>query len=163
MNVAQEALRRYQNAIDVAQEKCDSQSGWAQTVFNWVTGNTSTVSICTAVEQMRTNYAEYSSRIVNPWVTDDQLAEIISFVNKETDIRDLMDLAASTGVWTVTGNALLRAPGTAVGLVGGAAGTVLGGILSNIPWWAWLGGAGYLAWRVGVFGGAARRIRERVK
>lgn len=157
-----QALQRYQNAIDTAQEACDSQSTWTQGVFNWITGNTSTQSICMAVDQMRTNHAEYSARIADPETTDEKTAEILSFVNKEVDIRDLLDTAQATGAWRVVGDALVRAPGTAIGLATKPAGEMLGSIFSNIPWWVWLGGAGYLAFSLGVFGGAARRIRERV-
>jgi hypothetical protein len=36
---------------------------------------------------------------------------------------------------------VLQAPGKAVGAVGDAAGTLGWGILKNIPWWVWIGGA----------------------
>jgi hypothetical protein len=38
-------------------------------------------------------------------------------------------------------NNVLTAPGKAVGLIGSGANTLLGGILKNIPWWVYLGGA----------------------
>jgi hypothetical protein len=34
---------------------------------------------------------------------------------------------------------VLNAPGKAVGFIGDSSGTLLGGILKNIPWWAYLG------------------------
>src|SRR5690242_584010 len=36
---------------------------------------------------------------------------------------------------------VLTAPGKVVGAVGGGASTLLWGILKNIPWWVWVGGA----------------------
>lgn len=41
-------------------------------------------------------------------------------------------------------NNVLQAPGKVVGAVGSGAGTLLWGVLKNIPWWVWLGGLGAL-------------------
>jgi len=149
VSIAREALSRYQNAIDTADEACEGQSGWTQSVFNFVTGNTSTASICSAAEQMHTNYEYYRGYVSDPITSDDQIAEVIGFINKEIDIHDLVDLAASTNALTVTGRALLRAPGTAVGLVAEGAETVVGGVLGAIPWWGWAAGALFLATQLG--------------
>ncbi len=149
VSIAMEALSRYRNAIDTADEACESQSGWYQAAFNYVTGNTSTVSICSAAEQMHVNYEYYRGYVSDPITSDDRIAEIIGFINKEVDIHDLVDLAAASNALTVTGRALLGAPGTAVGLVAEGAGEVLKGILGNIPWWGWALGAAYLATQLG--------------
>lgn len=46
---------------------------------------------------------------------------------------------------------VLSAPGKVVGAVGEGAGTLLWGILKNIPWWAWLVGAAALfVWMGGL-------------
>lgn len=145
VDIAHQALARYQNAADTAQRACDDQSGFFQTVFNWATGNTSTVSICSAAAQMRMNIDEYSRRVNDPTTTDDQLAEILNFIAQETDISDLQALAASTGVWTVMGNAIVRAPGT----IANWGADVAGGIAINIPWWVYALGGVYLAVKLG--------------
>ena len=147
--IANEALGRYRNAVDTAQEACYSQSGLFQSAFNWATGNTSTESICRAAAQMELNYGEYRSRVNDPATSDDAIAEIIGFVNKEIGIQDLVDLARSTNAVTVTGKALLAAPGTAVGLAASGAESIVGGILGNIPWWAWAAGAAFVAVQLG--------------
>ena len=149
VSIAMEALSRYRNAIDTADEACESQSGWYQAAFNYVTGNTSTVSICSAAEQMHVNYEYYRGYVSDPITSDDRIAEIIGFMNKEIDIHDLVDLAAASNALTITGKALLQAPGTAVGLAAGGAETIVGGILGNIPWWAWTAGALFLATQLG--------------
>jgi hypothetical protein len=46
---------------------------------------------------------------------------------------------------------VLAFPGEVVGAAGSGAGTLLGGILKNIPWWAWLAAAGALfVWMDGL-------------
>jgi hypothetical protein len=150
VSIAHQALSRLQNAIDSANEACESQSGYLdQTIFNWITGNTSTASICGAASTMQAAYDTYRQKVDDPNTTDDQIAEIIGYINKNTDIHDLLDLAESTNVLTVTGRALLHAPGTAVGLVAEGAERVVGPVLGAIPWWAWAAGAVFLATQLG--------------
>lgn len=147
--IAQEALLRYQNAIDVANQECEGQSGLFQKAFNWATGNTSTQSICAAAQQMQINYDGYLSKIQDSYTSDDQIAEIVGFIGKEIDISDLIATAKATNAVSVAGRALLDAPGTAVGMATGAAGQVGAGIIGNIPWWVWVGGAVFLATQLG--------------
>lgn len=56
------------------------------------------------------------------------------------DVAESIDGEFYTGLnegW----NNVLNAPGKAVGAIGDASGSLLGGVLKNIPWWAWVGGA----------------------
>jgi len=46
-------------------------------------------------------------------------------------------------------NNVLKFPGQVVGSVGDGLGTLLGGILKNVPWWAWLLAAGFLFFYLG--------------
>jgi hypothetical protein len=55
---------------------------------------------------------------------------------------------------------VLAAPGKAVGFAGDSAGTLLGGILKNIPWWVWLGAAAYLFVSVGGLAIVRRRVSK---
>lgn len=150
VNLCNQALGRYQNAIDAAQAACDNQANYLdQSIFNWATGNTSTQSICNAAAQMRINHDFYAERIADSNTTDDQLAEILAFIGKEINISDLIDLARSTNVLTVVGRSILDAPGTVVGGAGDAGSRILSGIFKNIPWWGWTIGAVYLASQLG--------------
>jgi hypothetical protein len=46
---------------------------------------------------------------------------------------------------------VLKAPGQVIGFAGDSASTLLGGILKNIPWWVYLGGAAALfVWMGGL-------------
>jgi hypothetical protein len=149
VSIARKALERYQNAIDTADEACESQSGWTQSVFNFVTGNTSTASICSAAEQMHINYEYYRGYVSDPITSDEQIAEIIGFINKEIDIHDLVELTEATNALTVIGKALLHAPRTAIGFVAEGAETVAGSVVGAIPWWGWAAGALFLATQLG--------------
>jgi hypothetical protein len=149
VSIANQALGRYQNAIDTAQQACDEHSGFFQSVFDWATRNTSQQSICNAAAQMRMNRERYAQVVNDPNSTDDQIIEIIGFVQREVDVSDLLDLAKSTDWARVTGRAVLDAPGTVVGWAGQAAGQVAKGIAFNIPWWAWVLGAAFLATQLG--------------
>ena len=151
VTLGQQALQRYQNAADAAAQACQSQSGIFQTAFNYVTGNTSTQSICAAAAQMQVNIDAYAKVVNDPTSTDDQLAEVMNFIARETDISDLLATAAATNAWTVVGNSLVRAPGTAVGWVANTAGQLGAGILGNIPWWLYALGGLYVASQLGLF------------
>src|SRR3990172_8884522 len=98
INIAWQALARYRNAIDVANEKCAERSGWLQSGLDWAsdTSASMTTSICNAAAQMQTNYSFYQERIQDYWISDEQVTEIIGFINREVDIRDLVDLARTT-------------------------------------------------------------------
>lgn len=52
---------------------------------------------------------------------------------------------------------VLNAPGQVVGAAGNASGTLLGGILKNIPWWVWLGAAVYF---YVTLGGGLRSLKK---
>lgn len=69
-----------------------------------------------------------------------------SNANNDAAIGDAFVQGAQEGL-----NAELALPGKVVGAVGSGAGSLLGGILKNIPWWAWLVGAGALfVWMGGL-------------
>lgn len=153
VSIARQALGRYQNAIDDASAACSSRRGvdWFTgfSVIRWLASDTSTESICNAPAQMQMNFDVYSAKVSDPNTTDDQLAEIIGFVNKEIDVHDLVELADATNAVTVTGKALLRAPGTAVGWVAQGAEEIVSGIAGALPWWAYVGGAALIAVALG--------------
>ena len=150
VTICNQALSRYQNAIDTAQAACDNQANYLdQAIFNWATGNTSTQSICNAAAQMQINHDFYAEKVADENTTDDQLAEILSFINREVNISDLIDTALSTNVLSVMGRSLLQAPGTVVGWIGGAGSKIGAGIIGNIPWWGWALGAAFLASQLG--------------
>ncbi len=61
---------------------------------------------------------------------------------------------------------VLSAPGKAIGAVGKGAGELLGGVLKNIPWWAYLGAAAALFFYLSpilmpLISSAARRVAKR--
>jgi hypothetical protein len=56
-----------------------------------------------------------------------------------TDVVASVDSEFAAGAKQGLDN-VLAAPGKVVGAVGGASGSLLWGILKNIPWWAWLVG-----------------------
>lgn len=149
VSLCHQALARLQNAIDTANEACAAHSGLFQTVFDYATGNTSQQSICDAAAQMQIDYDYYSAKVDDSSTTDDQLTEILANINKNTDISDLLDLAKQTDAATVMGQSILNAPGTAVSWVGQGAAEVAKGVAFNIPWWAWVLGAGILANQLG--------------
>src|SRR3989304_505993 len=134
VSIAREALSRYQNAIDIADQACEEHSGTFQRVFEFLSGNTFTASICSAADQMHVNYENYSNYVNDPNTADDKIAEIIGFINQEVDIRDLMDLASSTRAGHVLKGAALDIPGTVFG---------------GLPWWIYAGGAVALAFAFG--------------
>jgi len=46
---------------------------------------------------------------------------------------------------------VLNAPGQAVGTVGSWSGSLLGGVLKNVPWWVWIAAAaGLFVWMGGL-------------
>jgi len=149
VSIANQALSRLQNAIDTANAACEGQSGYGQAIFNWITSNTSTETICNAAYNMQVAYDDYYARVNDPNTTDDQLAEILAFIKKNIDIHDLIETANATNVLTVMGKAILGVPGT---IIGGAASGVeqIGkGIFGAIPWWGWALGAAYIATQLG--------------
>jgi hypothetical protein len=150
VSLCNQALGRYQNAIDTAQAACDNQRNYLdQTIFNWATGNTSTQSICNAAAQMQINHDFYAEKVGDASTTDDQLAEILAFIGKEINISDLLDLARSTNVLTVTGRSILDAPGTVVGWGADTGSRIGSGIIGNVPWWGWAIGAAFIASQLG--------------
>jgi hypothetical protein len=56
---------------------------------------------------------------------------------------------------------VLKAPGWLVGIVGDAAGTALWSIVKNIPWWVWLGAAGYVFYSLGGMAFIRRELQKR--
>ena len=65
---------------------------------------------------------------------------------------DSEDLAAAQGLAEGAQEGfqnVLKAPGKVVGFAGDSAGTLLGGILKNIPWWVYLGAVGVLFFYMG--------------
>jgi len=134
VSIARKALERYQNAIDVADQACEEHSGTFQRVFEFLTQNTFTASICSAAKQMHVNYDNYSNYVNDPNTPDDKIIEIIAFINQEIDIRDLVDLASSTRAGHVLTQAALDVPGT---------------LLGGLPWWIYAGGAVALAFAFG--------------
>jgi len=85
-------------------------------------------------------------------ITPEQLAADNSYV--DTITLDSQDAAAAAGFGEglqVGWQNVLNAPGKLVGGVGSNLGQVLGGVLKNIPWWAWLVAAGALfVWMGGL-------------
>lgn len=72
-------------------------------------------------------------------VTPEQVAQDQAYVDSVT--LDNQDTAAVTGFEEGLNEGfqnVLAAPGKAIGAVGSATGTVLGGIVKNFPWWLWL-------------------------
>lgn len=137
VEIAREALRRYQAAIDVADEACSARNSDWWTGFStirWLAGDTSTASICSGAAQMHVAFDDYSARIADPNTTDEQIAEIIGFINEEVDIHDLVDLAKSTSAGHVLKKAITDLPKDIAGA---------------IPLWAYLGGAAVLAVALG--------------
>ena len=166
VDLAQQALARLQNSIDVANDACYNKQSldfWTGAgTLNWLLGNnTSTASVCAAAQSLQAQYDDFSVRVADSRTTDDTLVDILSAIHHSADVSDLLELAKATG-GAAAAKLALQAPGAAIGAAGDVLGDLLGGILKNIPWWVWVGGAGYLAWNLGVFGGAARRVRERV-
>ena len=149
VSLCRQALGRLQNAIDTANRACEDQSGIFQRTFDYATGNTSRQSICDAAAQMQIDYDYYYAKVNDSSTTDDQLVEILTNINKNTDVSDLVQLAKMTDATTVLGQSILDAPGTAVSWVGQGAERVVGGIASNLPWWAWVLGAAVLANQLG--------------
>jgi hypothetical protein len=141
VSLANQALIRLQSAIDTANEACSSKSSldfWTgASTLNWILGNnTSTQSICAAAQQMQIDYDSYSAKVADPNTTDDELGEILAAINKNVDIRDLLETAKATGGAAALELAL-KAPGAAVGAAGEGLGKIIEGILKNIPWWGW--------------------------
>jgi hypothetical protein len=80
------------------------------------------------------------------YITQDQVAAAQANMVAGNISTGASDVAASMDAGFVEGaqqglNNVLDAPGKVVGAVGDAAGQLGWGILKNIPWWVWIGGA----------------------
>jgi hypothetical protein len=116
----------------------------------------------TAAEQeanYRRQQAEFNRRLEAR--RESLTPEEVAFYTSNVGELEVQDLAAVEGFgeglqegW----DNVLDAPGKAVGAIGDSAGTLLGGILKNVPWWAyiaaaaalffWMGGAALLRGRL---------------
>lgn len=137
VEIAKEGLRRYEAAMDVADEACSARDRDWWTGFStirWLAGDTSTASICSGAAQLHTAYDYYSALVADPNTPDEKLIEIIGNMNQQVDIHDLVDLARTTSAGHLLGKAITDLPGD---------------LALAIPWWAWVVGAGALAVALG--------------
>lgn len=156
-----EALVRLQNATDVAQQKCQDHRGYFQRAFDYMAGQTATASICAAAAQMQLDHDEYAALVEDPNTTDETLAQILVYINRNADISDLLALAKASSAGHIIGDALIRAPGTAIGLAAEGVEEVAKPIFFNIPWWGWVIGGLYVANKLGWVTADTFRKRSR--
>jgi len=109
-------------------------------LWSTITGTTPQADQQAQLDAKKVAYdAALQRRIDEGTITNDQVSAARDYENGLT----LEDTEAGAAEGFTEGLAegwqnVLTAPGRAVGAVGGSAGTVLWGILKNIPWWAYL-------------------------
>lgn len=109
-------------------------------------------------EEQQANYERLQKleqeRIAQREAIGDLRAEDRAYYESNTGPLENQDAAAWEGAKEGAAEGLqnvLDAPGQAVGLVGQGAGTLLGGVLKNIPWWVYVGAAAALfVWMGGL-------------
>src|SRR3990172_12507057 len=89
--LATTALPRLPNARDDARRECDDR-GWAQRLVEWGSDTSFTESICAQADQLTLAYDDLAVRVDDPATTDEELGEIIRFVEKYADVADILDL-----------------------------------------------------------------------
>jgi len=137
--IVAQAIDRYRAAALAAQMACDTRSANPlQTIFEWATGNTYTGSICDRAAQMKINVDEYSARLADPNTTPEQRREILGFVQKETNVQDLIDLYNASSAADILKNAADPR-------------NVLPTMAGFIPWWVYGIGALAAANALGIF------------
>lgn len=140
--IVAKALDRYRAAALEAQMMCDTRSGNPfQQIFEWATNSTFTGSICDRAAVMKQNVDSYAAHLADPSTTDEQVQEILGFMNKETNISDLITLYNASSAGGIIEKSIdpRNVIPTAAGL---------------IPWWVWALGIGAVAFV--VFGGRRR-------
>ena len=125
-----------------------------------------TLSLFTGVdldaEQARSDAADAQTAALNQKLLEqglwtqtqyDQAQADIAAGNASTGAGDVVGSVTAEGQagFEEAANNLLKVPGDAVGLVGGGLSQALWGIVKNIPWWVWIGGAAALfVWMGGL-------------
>jgi hypothetical protein len=135
--ILSQAMDRYRAAALSAEMMCEERfNSPAQMVFEWITNSTFTGSICDRAAQMKVNIDQYQAKIDDPNTTEAQISEILGFIQRETDIHDLVDLYNASGAGHIVGESI-----DPRNLIPTAAGL--------IPWWGWALGAVFLASQLG--------------
>ncbi len=152
VTTTRQALERLQNAADEARALCIkadwfSFRSWG---IDWFSGNNATDSICDRAEQLQLAHDDWMEKVNDARTTDTQLVDILHGINNAVDVSDLVALERSTNPISVTGEAILDAPGTVIDWVGSGASHVVEGIAGNLPWWVWVAGGTFLAVQTGL-------------
>ena len=161
-NLAFQALNSWAPVVATLQQECASASdpSWYQRMVNSLTGSTANESICNRASTAQAFYDTCYAKASDSSTSDEALAEIIGYVHKNLDISDVVELAEAEPSLSNLGKALLRAPGTAIGLTGDAAsiaiasvgeglGSAAKSLLKAIPWWVWAAGGVFVAVQLG--------------
>lgn len=143
-NIVKEALARYYSAAVLPAERT-----CAEAQSSWLTLPGTKTTICNAAAQHRLAYDDLTPYIDDPGLTYEKSQEILQFVQKYSDVSGLTNLLNSSNIATITGDAILETPGTAIGLAAKGAGTIVGGaatgLFKTLPWWVYpIGGLAVL-------------------
>ena len=145
--IANRGLGRYQSHIDELHRQCAEHSSGPQSWFDSWAGSGAGATICQTAATLQENHDAAYAVVNDPYATDDQIRRVFNLIPNEVDVSDLRAQVEATSA----GSALAEGwrettelPGEAAGFALDTAGSVGLGILKNLPWWVWAGGALYL-------------------